>query len=278
MHILILGGHGFVGSRLAKHFANLPGWTVDSSGSSDCDLTTPGAVDYIRQRIDKKTSVVFCSTISRLREDTIRSFDKNVRMATAVAIALAPAEFHSLVFCSSIDVYGRPPRENPIDEGGRLDPTGYYGYSKLVSEYILEREIGYDRGLAILRLPGIYSLDRDDPSALGKIFGDLKDNCPVRLSGGGEQIRTYLSVAELARVVEDICQRRWSGLVNLGSSESYSLRQCSEIMKRFLGSSSEIHASHANGSEFDILLSGDMVRREFPSVTLMPLPRYLESL
>lgn len=278
MHILILGGHGFVGSRLARYFTRLPGWTVEAPGSKDCNLTASSAVDYIRQRANAQTSILFCSTISRLREDSIRSFGQNVRMAENVAAALSECEFRSLMFCSSIDVYGRPPMESHIDEQTSLNPAGYYGYSKLVSEYILERELGYNRGLAILRLPGIYSLDDDDPSALGKLFNGLKSNRPVCLSGGGTQVRTYLSVAELASVVEDICLRHWSGLVNLGSSESYSIRDSAEMIKAFLASSSEIHAAPANGSEFDIVISSEKVRREFPSVALMPLERYLKDL
>src|SRR5574340_865786 len=87
MHVLILGGRGFAGSRLARHFANIPGWTVEAPGSGDCDLTSPGAIDYIRRRAGEHTCIVFCSTISRLREDSIRSFGQNVKMAETIAVA-----------------------------------------------------------------------------------------------------------------------------------------------------------------------------------------------
>jgi nucleoside-diphosphate-sugar epimerase len=278
MHLLILGGSGFVGSRLVKHFLTLPEWTVDAPGSSECDLTNPSAVQYIRQRVGNQSSILFCSTISRLRDDSLKSYGQNVKMAENLATALKEAEFHSLVFCSSIDVYGRPPVENPIDEGTPLNPTGYYGYSKLVSEYILRRELSAHQGLAILRLPGIYSLDNDDPSPLGRIYNNLRYNNTIQLSAGGNQVRTYLSVGELVRVIEDIIKRRWSGLVNLGSSESYSIRDCARLMKEFLGSASAIVNTPANGSEFDIIISGDKVRREFPSVKMSPLSQYMDDL
>lgn len=277
MRLLILGGNGFIGSRLAKHFARLTGWKVEALGSRDCDLTDASCIAYLRQKITADTCILFCSTISRLREDSVKAFYKNVQMAENVAVALSACEYRSLIFCSSIDVYGRPPSENPISEQTSLNPAGYYGHAKLVSEYILEKELGYDRGLAILRLPGVYSLDETDPSALGVIFNNLKHNRPVRLSGGGRQVRTYLSVLELSEIAQDIFSRRWSGLVNLGSLKSYSLRESLEILKRFLGSSSEIEDAPPNGSEFDIVISSEKTRKEFPSVSLMPLERYIHS-
>jgi nucleoside-diphosphate-sugar epimerase len=196
-------------------------------------------------------------------------------MAENVAYALSDCSYHSLIFCSSIDVYGRPPSDNPITEQTRLNPAGYYGHSKLVSEYILEKELGYDRGLAILRLPGIYSLDETDPSVLGTIYKDLKRNLPVRLSGGGKQIRTYLNIIELSAIVERIFFSRWSGLLNLGSAKSYSLWKSSEILKEFLVSSSEIKVSAANGSEFDIVISNDKLKGNFPDITPIHLEQYL---
>jgi nucleoside-diphosphate-sugar epimerase len=278
MRILILGGYGFVGNRLGRYFASLEGWSVEALGSVDCDLTARGSVDYIRSRVDANTCIVFCSTISRLREDSVSSFNRNVKMAETVAEALSACDFRSLAFCSSIDVYGRPPTEMPITERSKLNPAGYYGYSKLASEDILERELGFERGLAVLRLPGIYSLDDGDPSALGMIFRDLRAGMPVKLSGGGVQVRTYLAVTELARVMESVFRRRWSGRVNLCSSQSYSIRVSAEMMKEFLRSPSLITSGPTNNSEFNIMISGEFMRQEFSSVTLTPLNRYLEGL
>jgi len=275
-HVLILGGNGFVGRHLASRFAKIPEWKIDTLGSKECDLTQTESIAILQNKINPQTRILFCSTISRLREDSIKAFNKNVKMAENVAYALSDCSYHSLIFCSSIDVYGRPPSENPITEQTRLNPAGYYGYSKLVSEYILEKELGYNRGLAILRLPGIYSLDESDPSALGAIFNAIRSNLPVQLSGGGKHIRTYLNIFELYTIVETIFFNRWSGLVNLSSSKSYSLRESTEILRSFIGSTSEIMDTISNGSEFDIVISNDKVRYEFPDIMPMPLEQYLE--
>lgn len=278
MKALILGGRGFVGSRLGRHFRSRPGWTVEALGASECDLTEARAVSYIRRRIDPSTMVVFCSTISRLREDSFRSFSQNVAMANTVAEALGTVDYGGLVFCSSIDVYGRPPLGNPIHENSAIAPSDYYGHSKFVSEFILTTELAARGHVAILRLPGIYSLDQEDPSALGTLFNRLKRNLPVHLTGGGRQIRSYLNIADLAEVVEDIGVRRWAGLVNLTSSPSVSIVACVRMMKEFLGSSSEIFCTPPNGTEFDIVISNEKSCSEFATVAFKSLSAYLGTL
>jgi nucleoside-diphosphate-sugar epimerase len=277
MHILILG-KGFMGSRLVRRFSAIHGWRVDVLGSQDCDLTDEASQQHLRRIVTPDTCVLFTSTISRLREDSERSFFSNVRMAENVGLALSQCQYRSLVFCSSIDVYGRPPTESPISEETPVRPAGFYGHSKLASEFFLSSKLGHNQNLAILRLPGVYALDEGDPSALGAIFDKLRNNHPVNLSGGGRQVRTYVSVSELGSVVESIFTRRWAGLMNVGSSTSYSLLDSVSMMKEYLASTSPILATASNGTEFDLVVSSIRLHADFPDARSMSLASYLLSM
>lgn len=276
MHILILGGSGFVGSRLARRFARTGAMRIDSLSSRECNLADPTSVALLQHKITPDTYVLFCSTVSRLREDSLRAFHLNVAMAENIATAARSSR--ALVFCSSIDVYGRPPSETPINEWSQVKPAGYYGLAKFVSERILQAELGDQVPLAILRLPGIYSLDEQDNSILGTLYARLKYNQTIELSGGGTQVRTYLHIDELHSVIESALLRHWSGLLTLGSSRSFSIRESVVMMRQQLGSTSQIVASSGNGSEFDIRVESAILRREFPEFVPRPLDVYLGTL
>ena len=275
MKLLVLGGSGFVGSRLVRYFAERSAWRIEAPGSQECDLSNVNCVEFLRTKIDAETCVVFCSSISRLKDDSAQAFFRNVQMAQNVAAALAGNEYKNLVFFSSIDIYGRPPKEPVIVENSPIAPAGYYGHAKFASEFFLQEKLGAEGRLSIIRLPGVYSLDETDPSVLGGIFKALKRNAPVFLSGGGGHMRTYVSVLEIARLLENIISLQWSGVLNFGSSESFSLRESVETMRNFIGSSSDIVDAPGNGSEFNIVISADKVACNFKELTLLPLPSYL---
>lgn len=278
MHLLILGGKGFIGSRLAHYFRTKTDWAVDVFGSADADLTSDASVSLMREKITNRTSIIFCSTISRHREDSFESFMKNIMMARHVALSLCDIDYHSLIFLSSIDVYGRPPICNPITEKSAVNPAGYYGLSKYVSEKIFLNLLGSDNKLAILRLPGVYSLDDEDQSALGLVFNKLKHNQEVNLSGDGKQIRTYLNVIELANAIRSIIENKWHGLLNMAFCEGVSLRDMVLMMKNHIKSSSEILMGLDNGTEFDIVIDGAEARKHFSSIPFDSLREYLNAM
>lgn len=274
MHLLILGGKSFIGSRLAKYILSNTPWTVETVGSDDVDLTHDNSVQVLQKKITEQTTIVFCSTISRLREDSFDAFQKNIAMARNVAYALSGIKYRNIIFFSSIDVYGRPPA-NPITEKSCINPFGYYGLAKFASEHILMNYLGRNSKLAILRLPGVYALDDGDQSALGMIFNKLKHDLPIMLSGRGNQLRAYLNIVELGHIIQSIISENWSGLLNLVFSRSFSLHEMTMIMKNFLQSSSPIKEALENGTEFDIVIDTAKLHSEFPKIPTISLEQYM---
>ena len=270
-HVLTLGGSGFVGSRLMPRFRASATGTVESLGSRDCDLTDRSSAHFLQDRLRPSTQIVFCSTIARLREDSLSSFHRNVAMAEHVALAVAEGRAGGLIFLSSIDVYGRPPLEVPLNECSPIDPAGYYGLSKFVSERILQGRLAGKLPLAILRLPGVFSLDEDDNSVLGRLFNRLRRNEPVELTNDGRQRRSYLHVDDLHAIITAIQEARWSGLLNVSSTGTHSIRDMTEQMRAHLGSTSPIDGVGGGDGDFDLQMDNSALRREFPDVALKSL-------
>lgn len=258
--VLILGGGGSVGQCIVENFASDKNFQILSPSSHDCDLTNKESIKYIRQYGDHNLTIIFSSTISRLVEDSFRSFSLNVKMAHNLAIALKNMHFKNLIFFSSIDVYGRPP---PIDGGitetSLISPAGYYGYSKLMSEYILEQEVGFARGLSILRLPGVFSLKKDDSSILGRFFNKIKTEQEIVLTGSGKQLRTFLYVGDLIHVCRLIIEKGWQGKSNLTSSKALDLLSFIKVMQKALNKKAKICFSEEDKNEFNLnILSGNI--------------------
>ncbi|MEM7620069.1 MAG: NAD(P)-dependent oxidoreductase [Pseudomonadota bacterium] len=276
MHVLILGSTGFVGSRIARRFSCDANFSIEAYSSKECDLTHKDSIDFLKAKIQQNTCIFFCSTIARLKEDSLNSFHKNVAMAENVARAVGEAPPSNLIFCSSIDVYGRPPTETPIREGSPLNPAGYYGLSKFVSERILLNEIPETTPVAILRLPGVYSLDENDNSVLGQMFHSIRKNAHINLSGGGQQKRSYLHILELESILRYIIMNRWSGIMNSCISSNVSIYDTALSMKKFLDSHSEIRAVDKDGSEFDICFDNSFLKSIIPDLKAMSLEHYMD--
>jgi UDP-glucose 4-epimerase len=277
LHILILGGGGFIGSRLSSRLLKR-GYRVDSLGKRECDLTDSRSIPILKSMISEHTCIVFCSTISRLREDSLRAYHANVSMAENVAFACEQSSPMNVVFFSSVDIFGRPPLDNPITENSRIHPAGYYGLAKYVSERILQEKLCSRLPLAILRLPGIYSLDEDDPSILGALYRALKAGQPVFLNGQGEQKRTYLNIKDLDNVVEEVINRRWCGIANLGTWERLSIAEAVKFIGKAVESKSSIQIQQTGGKEFDIVVDVSMARKVFSNFQPKPLSAYIKEL
>jgi nucleoside-diphosphate-sugar epimerase len=262
--VLILGGGGAVGKCIAANFSGDKNFQISSPSSLECDLTHKKSIEYIKQYSDHNLTIIFSSTISRLVEDSFRSLSLNIKMAHNLAAALKEMHFKNIIFFSSIDVYGRPPPvDGEITEDSLISPAGYYGYSKLVSEYILEQEVGYARGLSILRLPGVFSLEKDDPSIVGDLFNKILCGRDIVLTGSGRQVRTFLYVGDLIYLCKLIIEREWRGKSNVTSSKALDLLSYVKAMQNVLNKRVKIHFSEENKNQFNLNIANGRIASDF---------------
>ena len=161
---ILVGGSGFVGSRLASQIA--------ASGRHSfvriVDLKPPASsvegVEFLRHDVRSPMPVDFgegVSTIYNLAavhrtpgHSPHAYYDTNVNGALNCTALAEACSIGTMVFTSSISVYG--PKESVLTEASTPDPASDYGRSKLMAEQIHRRwfEAQPGRKLVIVR-PGV---------------------------------------------------------------------------------------------------------------------------
>ena len=158
MRIVLIGGSGFVGTRLTPRLlaAGHEVTIADIEPSRDhrdrwrhCDVTDPGAV---RAAIAGADAVINLAAVHR---DDVRPVERyrrvNVDGAQVVCDAAEAAGIRRMIFASSVAVYGLPGGEP--DETAGFDPINEYGRTKAAAEpvYRAWARRSPDRHLVIVR-------------------------------------------------------------------------------------------------------------------------------
>jgi nucleoside-diphosphate-sugar epimerase len=139
--ILILGGSGFIGTRLVRLLTHqgVPVRIGDIKPSADF----PNLFTYcdVRDQVSVMAAARGASAIVNLaaeHRDDVRPIslyhDVNVSGASNVCPAARQAGIQKIIFTSSVAVYGFQSR--PVDENGSFAPFNAYGKTKLEAEKI----------------------------------------------------------------------------------------------------------------------------------------------
>jgi nucleoside-diphosphate-sugar epimerase len=139
--ILLLGGAGFVGTRLTPLLQE-QGWAVrtgDIQPSAEfpdlwtkCDVTS---LESLRKAVIGAQAIINLAAVHRDDVRPLSRYDEvNVEGARQVCFAAREAGIQKIVFTSSVAVYGFQPK--PVDEAGPFEPFNAYGRTKLAAEAV----------------------------------------------------------------------------------------------------------------------------------------------
>ena len=141
-NILIIGGSGFVGSRLTENLINDHSVTIFDKVSSPFypQNTIIGDVrnqEELNKAIKNQNTVIL---LAAEHKDNVRPvelyYDVNVDGAKNICKAADDLNIKNIVFTSSVAVYGFV--EKDTDESGVFSPFNHYGKSKLEAEKIYD--------------------------------------------------------------------------------------------------------------------------------------------
>jgi UDP-glucose 4-epimerase len=270
MHILIIGGAGYIGSHVARKFLDL-GHRVTvfddlSSGQrinlfreavfvQGTVLDYPGLLSVCRDTID---AVVHLAAFKAVGESMIKPEKyslNNINGTVHVLNAMIEAGIKFMVFSSSAAVYGQP-QYLPLDEKHPVNPESYYGFTKLEIERIMN---WYDK-LKSIRFASLRYFNAAGYDADGRICG-LEQNpanlIPVIMETAvgirkelpvfgndydtrdGTCIRDYIHVSDLAAAhvaaLDYIRENDRSLTVNLGSETGATVLEVLEAARRISG-------------------------------------------
>lgn len=270
MNVLIIGGAGYIGSHVARTFADA-GHAVDvfdnlSTGSLDNLFPEYGFIqgdilnpDALRAAMAKGyDAIVHLAAAKAAGESMIRPekySTQNISGTVNILNAASEAGVRRIVFSSSAATYGEP-KYLPIDEAHPTDPANYYGYTKLE----IERMLGwYDRlkgmRFAALRYFNAAGYDPDgrvhglekNPANLIPVIMEVAAGMRTDLevfgtdydTPDGSGVRDYVHVSDLAAAhlsaLEYMARTDESLTVNLGSESGLSVLEILEAARRITG-------------------------------------------
>ena len=268
MRVLVTGGAGYIGSVVADHLLQAGhSVTVLDNLCKGHKEAVPAAAEFVLADIGDR------GALERLFESA--SFDAVMHFAAFIEAGesmLAPERFFQnnsartltllqavlqhrvprFVFSSTAAVYGEP-RRIPIEEDDPLDPTNFYGESKLIVERMLAAfhrvhglryaSLRYfnaaggtpERGEA--HNPETHLIPLVLQVALGQrpsiaIYGT---DYPTR---DGTCIRDYIHVEDLADahlLALNALERHSQLICNMGSGSGFSVREIIEVARRVTG-------------------------------------------
>ncbi len=272
MKLLIIGGAGYIGSHVARLFADR-GHRIDiadnlSTGSKanlfpeygffEGDiLDYPWIAGVMKGGYD---AIVHFAAAKAAGESMLvpeKYALQNISGTVNIINAACEAGIKAMVFSSSAAVYGEP-KYLPVDEAHPRNPENFYGFTKLEIERILA---WYDR-LKGLKFAALRYFNAAGYDPEGRVFGleqkpanlipvimevaagmrpklDIYGSDYPTVDGSG--VRDYIHVSDLAEAhllaLEYIVREKQSLTVNLGSEEGLSVLQILESARRISGRS-----------------------------------------
>jgi nucleoside-diphosphate-sugar epimerase len=202
--VALIGGSGFVGSRLIQESGTEGFYIVDKNQSPFYPMITRirNICDNdFAEVLDKATTKVVLLAAEH-RDDvspTSLYYDVNVEGTKNVLFAMDQLGINHLVFTSSVAIYGLN-KDNP-DENHPSDPFNHYGKSKWMAEEVLREWYNRDpevRTLTILR-PTVIFGERNR----GNVYNLLRQVASGKflLTGKGKNKKSMAYVGNIAAFI-----------------------------------------------------------------------------
>ena len=267
MKVCVTGGAGYIGSVVAQclvdqghdvsvidnlttgHRAAVPQGCRFVEG----DVRDARALDKVlSSETDAVLQFAALSVVADSMREPLKYFDNNVGGTLQVLDVMRKYGVSRLVFSSSAAVYGAPDTL-PIEESAPCLPTSPYGQSKLFVEKMVQASrVAWGLRFVSLRYfnaggsTEIHGEHHDPESHLIPIVLDVADGRRKSLTIFGDDYETkdgtctrdYIHVSDLASahvLALDAMERDFSGILNLGSDEAFSVLEVVGAVERITG-------------------------------------------
>ena len=238
--INIIGGSGFVGSRLISELKGSNCIILDKSQSpfypeitTIVDIRNPSEIDLIR----KDNSVVVLLAAEH-RDDVYPIslyYDVNVQGTKNVLERMDELGINNLVFTSSVAIYGLN-KINP-DEEHPKDPFNHYGKSKWEAEKAIQEWYEKNpegKSVTIIR-PTVIFGERNR----GNVFNLLKQISSGKflMIGKGQNKKSMAYVGNIVAFIKDRIEKQESGchIFNYTDKPDFNMTELSSVIERKIG-------------------------------------------
>jgi nucleoside-diphosphate-sugar epimerase len=158
----------------------------------------------------------------------------NVRGTAALTSAAISQGCRQVVYCSSADVYGDAPGRL-LDESDPLVPATRQARAKAIGERIVQQFGALPgRCSTVIRPFSLYGPGQPAGSPMGRILDAALSGHPIRLPGGGTQLRNFTYVDDMAQgIIAALCRANTvevpHACYNVASVETFSIRDAARL-------------------------------------------------
>jgi nucleoside-diphosphate-sugar epimerase len=262
--LIVIGRRSYLGGHFTEYAQARHPRTISLS-SKDCDLLDREQVVRFFRSIgrDRYTIVVF-AVINKSVENSFAAFIDNVAMVKNLIDGAALANIESLVYLSSVDVYGNRPRI-PITEESKINPDTWYGLAKYCCERLLLFSDQVTYPVMVLRIPGVYGNAPRDKSVIGRMVSSVRNGKPVPVSGDGGARRDYVHVDDLCRILDALIPLRCRKIVNIATGQSRPILEMAQVVGTVLRKKFSIERQVADPQrDFDLVFDTRTLRSLLP--------------
>lgn len=261
---IVTGGAGFVGSNLVESLLEdgIEVISIDdySAGKErnlddlknrygslltavDCDITNKYNLSVHFNDID----VVFhqaCSKMTICLKDPLRDLEVNAAGTFNLLELSRDNNVKKFVHVSTGSVYGIA-QYFPTDENHPLNPTSYYGVSKLAGEkYVRAFAHLYNLNTSILRYYHVYG-PKQDSGDYGGVMGifckKAINSQDLTIYGDGSQIRSFTYVKDVVNINKLVAKKGGKGeAYNCASGLKVSIQEIADKITKMAGTDSKI--------------------------------------
>lgn len=245
--ILITGGKGYLGSRLAETLRKakadvyiLDNKAIPSEKEFAVDLTIEPEVERVIKIIRPQVIFHLAATLNRERDFVCH--DKtmliNYQGTMNLLFALKNTDYENFIFTSTSEVYGG--NTPPFNENMLPEPASPYSMSKYYAEVGIQTFSKiFSKNYTILRLFNFVGKDMPDGFFIPQLLSALRTNKNFQMTKG-EQKRDMLYVDDVINALL-LCISNPNTdreIFNVCSGKSLSLRELADIFKNSMKSNS----------------------------------------
>lgn len=276
--LIIIGKNSYIGSYFSNYAASI-GSNVISISSLDCNFLE---VNEVRQFFTSLSNtevytIVFLATINRWVDNSFNSFNQNIEIVNNLITGCQLANIQSIIYFSSVDVYGSKPIL-PITEETKVNPDSWYGLAKYACEWVLLSSGQIQCPVTVLRIPGIYGKSKNDRSVVSKMLSSLKNNRKVVIQGTGKNQRDYVYINDLCLLLQSLLPLQYQGILNIATGRSVSINEIVKLAGKILSIEFEIiYESADSNREFDLMFDISLISSLVPNFRFSDLEEGIQS-
>lgn len=276
--LIIIGKNSYIGSYFSKYASSI-GSSVISLSSLDCNFLEVTEVREFFTSLSNTEvyTIVFLATINRWVDNSFNSFNHNLQIVNNLITGCQLANIHSIIYFSSVDVYGSKPIL-PITEETKVNPDSWYGLAKYACEWVLLSSGQIQCPVTVLRIPGIYGNSKNDRSVVSKMVSSLKNNRKVVIKGTGKNQRDYVYINDLCLLLQSLLPLKYQGILNIATGRSTPINEIVQMAGKILSIEFEIIYESADSTrEFDLMFDISLISSLVPNFRFTHLEEGIQS-